>query len=35
MKEKYILEIHKIIERASESQLLYILTFIKKVIGSI
>ena len=34
MKEKYIKEISQILEKLSDSQLLYILTFIKKVFGS-
>lgn len=34
MKEKYIAEIMPILEKLSDSQLLYILTFIKKMFGS-
>lgn len=34
MKEKYISEIHRIIEALSENQLLYILTFMRKIFGS-
>ena len=34
MKEKYIAEIIHFLESMSESQLLYILTFIKKLFGS-
>lgn len=34
MKEKYIAEITQFLENLSESQLLYILTFIKKLFGS-
>lgn len=33
MKQKYITEIGHILEGLSESQLLYILTFIKKMFG--
>lgn len=34
MKEKHISDIHHILEELSESQLLYVLTFIKKLFGS-
>lgn len=34
MKEKYIKEIMRILEKLSDNQLLYILTFIKKMFGS-
>ena len=34
MKEKYIAEIVQLLERMPESKLLYILTFIKKIVGS-
>ena len=34
MKEKHISEIHHILETLSENQLLYILTFIRKLFGS-
>jgi hypothetical protein len=34
MQKKYIDEITEIIEKLNESQLLYILTFIKKLFGS-
>jgi len=34
MKEKYITEITQFLEKLSESQLLYILTFIRKMFGS-
>lgn len=33
MKEKYIAEITQILKNLSESQLIYILTFIKKLFG--
>ena len=34
MREKYIAEITQIINKMKESELLYILTFIKKLFGS-
>lgn len=34
MKEKYIAEILALIEKLNENQILYILTFIKKIFGS-
>lgn len=34
MKEKYIAEINQFLNKLSENQLLYILTFIKKMFGS-
>jgi len=34
MKEKHISEITQFLEKLSESQLLYILTFIRKMFGS-
>lgn len=34
MKEKYIAEITNLIEKLNENQILYILTFIKKMFGS-
>lgn len=33
MKEKYLAEITEIIKKLNENQLLYILTFIKKMFG--
>ena len=34
MKEKHISEIHHILESLSENQVLYILTFMRKIFGS-
>lgn len=34
MKEKHISEIHNILDTLNENQILYILTFIKKLFGS-